>query len=131
MSASGRRFTTPDATAVATPVNTEGVVQTLVVPSNGGPGSPVDLVGRVNITAGAGTTAVVVRLRRGTTVAGTLLGTAETDTLAATNSESIPINATDTQTAEIAQQSYVLTVQQTGGTGAGTVNVGHLEAFVQ
>lgn len=124
-----RRFITPDATAVNVPTTTETVVQTLTVPSNNGPGAVFTLVGRVNHTAGTTTTAVVLRIRRGS-LTGTVIGATETDTLAAAALASIPISADETQAAEIANAVYVLTIQQTGATANGTTNVAHLEALV-
>jgi hypothetical protein len=125
-------FGTPvRATAVATPNNTEGVVAT-VAPSGGDvanpslastagiPGQPNYCIeGVLNITTGATTTAVVVRCRRGG-VAGTQVGTSQSHTLAAAASGNIAFKFTDPGAP--VETQYVITVQQTGGSAAGTVN---------
>lgn len=78
--------------------------------------------GILNVTAGTGTTAVVVRVREGRGIAGTLVGTAKTHTLAAGASASIPFCEYDSAVGE--NQIYSVTIQQTGATGNGTVNGG-------
>lgn len=92
------------------------------IPAPGNPGStnlaPTLIAGVVNVTAGAGTTAVVVRVRQGIGVTGTVVGVLDTDTLAAAASESIAFEKYDATGAT----SYTVTVQQTGATGNGTVN---------
>ena len=121
-----------EATAVPTNVSTEGVVLTVtsaggnVLTAPIGPGTPNTgaakklITGSANITAGAGTTAVVIRCRQNG-LAGTQVGLSKTVTLAAGSTAEIPLNFLDPAPVA-AGQSYVITVQQTGGTGAGTVN---------
>lgn len=130
----GNAGTRARAAAVATPTSAEGVA--LYIPSAPddfsnpslanlpGYGNSVNYAidGSLNITAGAGTTAVVVRCRRGNGITGTVVGVAETDTLAATNSGNIPFDFTDNAAPGNSFAGYSITVQQTGGTGAGTVN---------
>lgn len=90
------------------------------IPAAGGNSSAAisqTIVGVINITAGAGTTAVVVKCK---TSGGTQLGVSETDTLAAGGSENIPVIFVDQSGVPTA--SYQLTVTQTGGTANGTVN---------
>jgi hypothetical protein len=119
------------ATAVATNVSTETAA--LTIPFSSGAtanallGIPVAsaagknvILGSLNITAGAGTTAVVVKCRQGTGVAGTQVGPSKTVTLAATASAEIPLTFQDA--APNSAEAYTITVTQTGGTGAGTVN---------
>lgn len=124
-------ITTPQtATGVATGTNTETVA--LTIPFSGGNSTNDSLAnpisgnncktrisGSVNITAGTGTTAVVIRCRKNG-LTGTAVGVSHTDTLAAGNTEDIPYYFDDT--APGFAQAYVITVQQTGGTAAGTVN---------
>lgn len=82
-----------------------------------------------DILAGTGTTALVFRLRRGTTTAGTLVNAAAwTHTLAAGNTAVMSGCYFDTPGA-VAGQQYSLTVVQTAATGAGTFNDGALLAF--
>lgn len=89
--------------------------------------------GTMNITAGAGTTAIVVRVRKGNGLGGAVVGNAVTHTLAAAASANIPYEfldqppavtpiSTPTGAGAPPGNIYTLSVQQTGGTGAGTVN---------
>lgn len=119
-----------EGTAVPTAVSTEGVAL-IVTASSGnvltaptGPGFSTGqaknlITGSMNITAGTGTTAVVIRCRQNG-VAGTQVGLSKTVTLAAGNTDEIPFNFLDPAATSI--QQYAITVQQTGGTAAGTVN---------
>lgn len=75
--------------------------------------------GQINLTPGATTTAVVLKLRQGSGVAGTTVKTL-THTLAAAATGNIAFHIIDT--APVAGGQYTLTVTQTGGSGAGTVN---------
>lgn len=82
-----------------------------------------------DILAGTGTTALVFRLRRGTTAAGALINAAAwTHTLAAGNTAVMSGVYVDTPGA-VAGQQYSLTVVQTAATAAGTFNDGALLAF--
>lgn len=89
----------------------------------GPPTNPIDISGSLFVTAGTGTTAVVIRCRQGG-VTGTQVGPSFTHTLAAGNSAGISFGFTDLSTflEQVNGGSYVITVQQTGGTGAGTAN---------
>ena len=116
-------------TGVASNVSTEGVVATL--PPVPLPNDPSGLLvqatvidGFLNFTAGAGTTAVVVRVRRGS-LAGAQVGPNLTHTLAAAAIGSVAVAVNDTPlqaTPPNEGQVYVVTIQQTGGTGAGSTN---------
>lgn len=89
----------------------------------GPPTNPIDISGTIYLTAGTGTTAVVIRCRQGG-LTGPQVGPSYTHTLAAAASAAISFGFTDL-TAFLEQVnggSYVITVQQTGGTGAGTAN---------
>jgi hypothetical protein len=111
------------------PTNTSA--ETLIATSSpvsvnnpGGQGN--DVYGVVNVTAGASTTAIVVRVRSsagGVGLAGTNLGPAAgfTHTLAAGASASIPFEVNDPSNQAVGVQ-YTVSVAQTGGTVAGTVN---------
>lgn len=91
--------------------------------------SQVFILWACDILAGTGTTALVFRLRRGTTAAGALVNAAAwTHTLAAGNSAVVTGCYPDSPGA-IAGQQYSLTVSQTGATAAGTFNDGSLIAF--
>lgn len=82
---------------------------------------PINIEGMVNVTGGTGTTACVIRIRRGNGTTGTVVRAADTDSIAAGNTESFPIQGVDTP-GDVAGQVYSLTVQQTAATGNGTVN---------
>lgn len=84
-----------------------------------GSGGFVFVEGQVNLTPGATTTAVVVRIRQGSGTAGTVVK-AMTHTLAAAATGNIAFHVADL--APVAGGQYTLTVQQTGGSAAGTVN---------
>lgn len=72
--------------------------------------------GSINITAGTGTTAVVLKCKNASAVQ---VGTSQTNTLAAGNSDVIPFCFVDNSGA--ASASYQITLTQTGGTANGTV----------
>lgn len=141
--------TSTRATAVATPVSTEGVAlyiaaapDDMATPSLASlPGSGTIISNRIdgtmNITAGAGTTAVVIKCRRGNGITGTQIGTSQTVTLAAGASDNIPFRFQDGASpvppgGNSSGNGYSITVTQTGGTGAGTVNeiVGDVASYI-
>lgn len=141
--------TSTRATAVATPVSTEGVVlyiaanpMDMATPSIAGlPGSGSIISNRIdgvmNITPGAGTTAVVVQCHRGNGTTGTKIGTSQTHTLAAGASANIPFRFQDGASpvppgGNSSGSGYSITVTQTGGTGAGTVNeiIGDIASYI-
>lgn len=92
-------------------------------------GNPVDLDGTADLTGGTSTTAVVLRIRRGVDATGALVGSAVTCNIAAGVRDTRSIQATDTPPGDLAGATYVLTAQQTGGTGAGTLNSAYLGAI--
>lgn len=108
------------ATAVATNVSTEGPALTLNPVQDVTPYGTVIVSGNLNVTAGTGTTAVVVKVRQGSGTGGTQVGPSFTVTLAAGASTTIPVEVEDT--ASVSGLQYTVTVTQTGGTAAGTVN---------
>lgn len=111
------------ATAVATDAAAaEKAVLTFTANQDASFLGPVIIDGMLNITPGATTTAVVVKVRQGSGTAGTQVGVSMTHTLAAAASGSIPFMVEDTAPAANAGAVYSVTVTQTAGTGAGTVN---------
>jgi hypothetical protein len=88
---------------------------------------PVKVSGVLNVLAGTGVTALVIRVRQGVGVAGAVVGVAQTVTLAAGNSASVPFSLEDTTGAVQAGSAYTVTVSQTGATAASTVNTFDLE----
>lgn len=84
-----------------------------------GTGGFVKITGDINVTPGTSTTAIVVKVRRGSGVAGTAVGTF-TRTLAAAATGGLAFFVIDE--APIAGGQYTVTLTQTAGAGAGTVN---------
>lgn len=76
--------------------------------------------GVINVTAGAGTTAFVVRVRAGSDLTGAVIGGPET--VAATASVNANVAYAQMDFVNNAQVQYTVTIQQTGATGNGTVN---------
>lgn len=91
----------------------------------------VGLKGWVQLTTGAGTTAVTLRIRRGTDATGTLIGEATPVTVAAAagSTELFDIETFDPG-ADLASATYVLTAEQTGATANGTALQSYLEADI-
>lgn len=88
---------------------------------------PVKVSGVINITAGTTVSAIVIRVRQGAGVGGAVVGAAMTHTLAAAASASIAFAVEDVTGAIQAGTAYTVTVVQTAGTGASTVNTFDLE----
>lgn len=127
--------------AIASPITAEGVVLTLpFVPVEGEASgilwSHLVVDAFVNFTPGTGATQLTVRLRRGTTIAGTLIGAALVVACAAGAPQSLAIMADDpviqTTPPNVPGQQYVLTVQQSAGpatvAGASNYAVAHATA---
>lgn len=89
------------------------------LPLDAVPSTPIRISGVVNITAGTGTTAVVVKIRQGNTVGGTQVGVSLTHTLAAGASGQIAFDLLDSS---FISTGYCVTVTQTGASGNGTIN---------
>lgn len=98
-----------------------------------GTGFGLAVHGYVNVTAGAGTTAMTITVRKGAGTGGQTLAASDTDTLAAGGSESIAYEFVDTSPiltpsgtvtgADVAGANlYTVTVAQVGATGNGTIN---------
>lgn len=76
--------------------------------------------GVINVTAGAGTTAFVVRVRAGNGLSGAVIGGPET--VAATASVNANVAYAQMDFTLSGNVQYTVTIQQTGATGNGTVN---------
>lgn len=83
------------------------------------PAGGVKVSGVLNVVAGAGTTAVVVKVREGAGITGTVLRS-WTHTLAAAASANIAFETSD-ETGPIPIGQYTVTVTQTAATGNGSV----------
>lgn len=88
----------------------------------------ISLHGQALITSGAGTTAITMRLRRGSGTGGTqvVTATAVSDTAGDTKAYSFDY---DDSPGEVAGLQYTLTAQATGASAAGTINTCHLDAI--
>jgi hypothetical protein len=130
-----RQFAAPGtapATSVETAILTTAALAEGIPTGLGGPGNitgpvPVRISGVINLLAGTATTAVVIRIRQGSGTGGTVVGAAQTITLAAAASASIPFSVEDTTGYLEAGGQYTLTAQQTSGTGNGTTNTVEME----
>jgi hypothetical protein len=83
-----------------------------------------------NMLAGAGTTAVVARIRQGNGVGGNVVGAPATITLAAAANGGLALSVEDSinwLAAPANGGQYSFTIAQTGGTGNGSVNAGDLQ----
>lgn len=117
---------TAQQTAGVAPVTTaETVVLTITIPPENQPlgADGIYLSGSVGGTAGAGTTAVVVRVRQGT-VTGATVGPAYTEPVTASAGFVVGFDVLDPATAYPTGNTYVVTAQQTGATGNGSAFVG-------
>lgn len=99
---------------------TETIVLTSLPVSTTDPNQQLSVFGGVNLTGGTGTTGVIVRFRRGTTVTSPLIGGQDTTPLVGTATTSRNNTATDVP-GEVDGQQYVMTVQLVGATGNGSV----------
>ena len=84
-----------------------------------GSGGFVVVEGQINVTPGTTTSAVVLKIRQGSGTGGTQVKSL-THTLAATATGNIAFRVVDT--APVAGGQYTLTLTQTAGAAAGTVN---------
>jgi|ERR687897_205630 hypothetical protein len=123
-------FTEYDPTNVNVTTTNETVVCTLPGVSTGRK-STVFLEGWLQFTTGANTTALTARIRRGTTIAGTLVceATAQELAAAAGGDEEISINGEDPGV-DLSGATYVLTIQATAASADGTALQSKLEASV-
>lgn len=124
-----RNYNADNQAATNLPNNAETVICQLDGVNQGQPSNPIALQGVANVLGGAASTNVVLRIRRGTTVGGTLIGQPASTPNVAQSTDCV-VAGTDTSANEIANGSYVLTAQVQGGAAAGTVQGAHLSASV-
>lgn len=107
------------------PTTTETVVATILTPPENQPtGQGMLINAQVNMTPGAGTTSVIVRIRQGS-LTGAVVGqpNAAPATAALANSTFAAMEL-DTTVLYPVGNTYVITVQQTAATGNGTITGG-------
>ncbi len=109
-----------DALGVTLPTTTETLVFTLPPVSTTSRGASISISGFIKLTTGAGTTAVQLRIRRGTTVTGTVVVMVPVSVQAGAQ-VTIPFTVQDA-IGEVAGQRYVITLQQVGATGNGSAD---------
>lgn len=121
-------FTTTD---VAITAATEKVALTLAGVGTPYTGMRVILSGWAVVTSGTTTTGIIVAVRRGTAITDTLVGEATNCVVgpAAGSNQLVAVAVIDTP-GEIAGQSYVLTVLNTGGGTGGAILQSCLTATV-
>lgn len=111
-----------------------GATELVAVTSNGintsGPGSRVFVRGYFNATCGTVGTTLTIRVRRGTSITGTLVGQADVFTIVASTLNQMAILAVDSP-GEVSGQQYVITVQQGAGAGNGTLNDAGIETTAE
>lgn len=108
--------------AKATTGGTEIVAVSSVPISSPGPGALVNISGVVNITTnGTAATSVTVKVRRGTGITGTQIGTSVTVTSAASTSYCIPFEVQDAPGEVDSVQYSVTTIEVGGGANAGSI----------
>lgn len=116
-----------------TPIVTvaETVVATLSGISTPRNGVKVVLSGSAQVTTGGSTTALTPRIRRGTAITDPVVGEGNAQQVAAAagSTETVTYDTEDTP-GEVAGQSYVLTVQQTGAAANGSCIYADLTADV-
>lgn len=123
------------ATATAVPIvtTTETVAVTSPLPDARRPaGAGIVIRGTVNLVpAGTGTTAVVLKVRQGTTNSGTQVGVSQTVQVGTTPGlDATPeIAVIDYNPAQPLGQ-YVVTVTQTGASGNGTIQQATIEVIL-
>lgn len=117
-----------NAAGVTVVTTNETVAVVLAGISTEGGGDLVELEGNLEITTGAGTTAVIMRIERGSVAGGLQVISDAAVQVTAGNTVNLSINATDNP-GEVAGQSYVLTVLQSGATANGTVTQVQLNAI--
>lgn len=110
----------------ALPTVNETVVATLVVGDDSPGGDQIVLEGFAQVTTGAGTTGLQLRVRRGG-VAGQQVGPTAQLAAGAAAAACLSIQCADSP-GEVASQAYVLTVQQIAATGNGTAVASSLKA---
>lgn len=119
-------------TGVSSPAAETPIVNIAPLPFNPPPANAPGMIirGSLNVTAGTGATAVVLRCRVGqSTTTGPLVGNALTITLAAGASMDVDFEFEDTNFPDPGA-GYCITLAETGASVAGTVNQAEAELDV-
>ena len=114
-------------TATNIPTTTETVLVTTPPLSTDGAAQQVSLQATAIFATGTATTAVRLRIRRGTGITGTVVADSGSVVAAASSGIDLGVDGVDSP-GEVADQQYVLTVQQTSATGNGTAQLAAIAA---
>lgn len=98
----------------------ETVVGSIVMPTNLQRDTPVDIEASVSMTTGTLTTAVQIRIRRDS-LSGALVDVLKTVQVGASLPTGLEHTVRDPVQGEIANRTYVVTAQQVGANGNGSV----------
>ncbi len=118
-----------NSTATNIPTTTETVLATLPPISTDGAAQQVSLQATAVFATGTGVTGVTLRIRRGTGITGTVVAMSGSVVAAASTGIDLGVDGVDNP-GEVADQQYVLTVQQAGATGNGTAQLAAIAAAV-
>lgn len=109
---------------------TEEVCVTLDNLSVADSGASILLFGWVQVTSGLGATALTAKIEEGSAAGGTVVGEGNAINVnTAGHTQDLYVSGIDSP-GDVASQSYVLTVTQTGATGNGTALQGALVAII-
>jgi hypothetical protein len=110
-------------------ITTTTELATAVLPgiATGPGGSAVQLLAVIAFTTGTGVTSVTVRVRQGSGITGTVVGSSGAVVIAASTAGVVPIEVIDNP-AEVNGLQYALTIQQAAATGNGSVTLATLIA---
>ncbi len=126
-----RQYNSEASTDVPLVTTAETVVATVTGISNGNAGVPIRLRAIAQLTTGTNTTAVTPRIRRDS-LTGTVVNEANPITIgaAAGSTEQFDIDADDPVSGEVANATYVFTLQQTAASANGSALYSYIQADV-
>ena len=113
-------------TALAVVTTTEIVCATTAPLAPPRPGIRARLRGLVQLDSGTGTDGVTIRIRRGTTITGTLVSEQIEEETTALLAETWVVSAVDTL-GDVATVQYVVTIQQASASANGSVDNATIE----
>ena len=113
-------------TALAVVTTTEIVCATTAPLAPPRPGISARLRGLVQLDSGTGTDGVTIRIRRGTTITGTLVSEQIEEETTALLAETWVVSAVDTL-GDVATVQYVVTIQQASASANGSVDNATIE----
>lgn len=119
----GKRYSATATADTTITTTTETIAATITGLSTPRAGCKVQLTGTAQVTTGGSTTALTLRWRRGSTITDTVVGEANATQIdAAAGSTSDETLICEDTPGDVAGQTYVLTVQQTGAAANGAIN---------